>query len=105
MPQLGLIVSAGLILPGSLNLLSGTWMVSLWALMPVASSKYLSSTCSLSCSKVSRLSWMACPPTHFVEKPNRVPLALRLVVDFSHLNACRIRNQAGEETCQQLGED
>ena len=28
-----------------------------------------------------------CAPAHFFEKPGRVPLALRLVVDFSHLRS------------------
>ena len=45
---------------------------------------------------------------HFVEKPGRVPLALCLVADFSHLNNCLIRDQpqvfpTGEKIRQQLG--
>ena len=51
-----------------------------------------------------------CAPAHFVEKPNRVPLAVRIVVDFSHLNSCRICDKAhvfttGEKIIQQLGAD
>ena len=34
-----------------------------------------------------------CAPAHFVEKPGRVPLALRLVVDFTRLNEQLIRDQ------------
>ena len=53
-----------------------------------------------------RSQWYA--PAHFVEKPGRVPLALRLVVDFTKLNDCLIRDQpqvfpTGEEIRQQLG--
>ena len=48
-----------------------------------------------------------CSPAHFVEKPNRVPLALKLIVDFSFLNSCLIWDQAqafptGEEIRQLL---
>ena len=39
----------------------------------------------------SRSEW--CAPAHFVEKPGRVPLALRLVLDFTKLNDCLIRDQ------------
>ena len=46
-----------------------------------------------------------CAPAHFVEKPRIVPLALRLMVDYTRLNSCLIRDQAqvfphlgGEET-------
>ena len=51
-----------------------------------------------------------CSPAHFVEKPGRVPLALRLVMDFTCLNEQLIRNQpqvfqTGEEIRQQLGPD
>ena len=51
-----------------------------------------------------------CAPAHFVEKPGRVPLALRLVVDFTKLNDQLIRDQpqvfpTGEEIRQQLGAD
>ena len=51
-----------------------------------------------------------CAPAHFVEKPGRVPLALRLVMDFTRLNEQLIRNQpqvfpTGEEIRQQLGSD
>ena len=51
-----------------------------------------------------------CAPAHFVEKPGRVPLALRLVVDFTRLNEQLIRDQpqvfpTGEEIRQQLGAD
>ena len=51
-----------------------------------------------------------CAPAHFVEKPGRVPLALRLVVDFTRLNEQLIRDQpqvfpTGEEIRQQLGPD
>ena len=38
----------------------------------------------------SRSEW--CTPAHFVEKPGRVPRALRLVVDFTHLNERLIRD-------------
>ena len=46
----------------------------------------------------------------FIEKPGRVPLSLRLVVDFSHMNSCLIRAQlqvfpTGEEIRQQLGSE
>ena len=49
-----------------------------------------------------------CAPALLVEKPGRVPLALQLVVDFSHLNKCLIWDQSqvfptGEEMRQQLG--
>ena len=48
-----------------------------------------------------------CAQAHFVEKPNRTLLALRLVVDFLYINSCPIRDQAqlfptGEEIRQQL---
>ena len=33
-----------------------------------------------------------CASAHVVETPNRVPMALRLVVDFSDLNSCVIRD-------------
>ena len=51
-----------------------------------------------------------CAPSHFVEKPGRVPLALPLVVDFTRLNEQLIRDQpqvfpTGEEIRQQLGAD
>ena len=54
----------------------------------------------------SRSEW--CALAHFVENPGRVPLVLRLVVDFSHLNECLIWGQpqvfpTGEEIWQQLG--
>ena len=44
---------------------------------------------------------------HIVEKPVRVPLALRLLVDYTGLNFCLIRDQAqlfptGEEIMQWL---
>ena len=47
-------------------------------------------------------------PAHFEEKPGRDPLALGLVVDYSALNACLIKDQAqvfpmGKEIRQQLG--
>ena len=38
-----------------------------------------------------RLEW--CSPAHFVPKLHRVPLALRLVCDFTNLNSYLIRNQ------------
>ena len=49
-------------------------------------------------------------PAHFVEKPGRVPLALRLVGDYTQLNFCLIRDQAlvfptWEEIRQQLGKE
>ena len=34
-----------------------------------------------------------CAPAHFVEKPGRVPLSLRLVMDFTRLNDCLIQDQ------------
>ena len=34
-----------------------------------------------------------CAPANFVEEPGKVPLALRLIVDFSHLHLCLIRDQ------------
>ena len=34
-----------------------------------------------------------CSPAHFVAKPNRVPLALRLVCDFTGLNSYLTCNQ------------
>ena len=51
-----------------------------------------------------------CAPAHFVEKPGRVPLALRLIMDFTRLNEQLIRDQpqvfpTGEEIRQQLGPD
>ena len=51
-----------------------------------------------------------CAPAHFVKKPGRVPLALRLVVDFTRLNEQLICDQPqvlpiGEEIRQQLGPD
>ena len=51
-----------------------------------------------------------CSPAHFVEKPGRVPLALRLVMDFTRLNKQLICNQpqffpTGEEISQELGAD
>ena len=51
-----------------------------------------------------------CAPAHFVEKPGRVPLALRLVMDFTRLNKQLICNQpqffpTGEEISQELGAD
>ena len=51
-----------------------------------------------------------CAPAHFVEKPGRVPLALRLVMDFTRLNEQLIRNQlqvfpTGEEISPELGAD
>ena len=51
-----------------------------------------------------------CAPAHFVEKPGRVPLALRLVVDCTRLNEQLIRNRpqvfpTWEEIRQQLGSD
>ena len=51
-----------------------------------------------------------CAPAHIVEKPGRVPLALRLVVDFTRLNEQLIWDQpqvlpTGEEIRQQLGAD
>ena len=54
----------------------------------------------------SRSEW--CAPAYFVKKPGRVPLALRLVVDFSHLNECLIQDQrqvssTGKEIRQHLG--
>ena len=39
----------------------------------------------------SRSKW--CAPAHFVEKPGRVPLALRLEVDFTRLNERLLRDQ------------
>ena len=56
----------------------------------------------------SRSKW--CARTHFVEKPGRVPLELRHVVDFTRLNERLIRNQPqvfpmGEEIRQQLWAD
>ena len=53
----------------------------------------------------SRSEW--CALAHFVKKPGRVSLALWVVVDFSHLNECLIRDQphvfpTGEEIRQQL---
>ena len=53
----------------------------------------------------SRSEW--CAHAHFVKKLGRVPLALRLVVDFSYLNDCLIRGQpqvfpTGKEIRQQL---
>ena len=53
----------------------------------------------------SRSEW--CAPTHFAKKPGRVPLVICLVLDFSHLNNCLIRDQpqvfpTGEEIRQQL---
>ena len=47
-------------------------------------------------------------PAHFVEKPNRVSLALRLVVDYTGLNKCLVRDQprvfsTGEKIRQHLG--
>ena len=49
-------------------------------------------------------------PAHFVEKPGRVPLALRLVMDFTRLNKQLICNQpqvfpTGEEISTELGAD
>ena len=51
-----------------------------------------------------------CAPAHFVKKPGRVPLALRLVMDFTRLNEQLIRNQpqvfpTGEEIRPELGAD
>ena len=51
-----------------------------------------------------------CTPAHFVEKPGRVPLALRLVVDLTRLNKQLIRDQpqvfpTGKEIRQQLVSD
>ena len=51
-----------------------------------------------------------CAPSHFVEKPGRVPLALPLLVDFTCLNEQLIWDQpqvfpTGEEIRQQLGAD
>ena len=56
----------------------------------------------------SRSEW--CAPTRCVEKPGRLPLALRLVVDFTCLNERLIRDQpqifpTGEEIRRQLGAD
>ena len=56
----------------------------------------------------SRSEW--CAPAHFVEKAVRVPLTLRLVLDFTQLNERLIRDQlqvfpTGEEIRQQLGVD
>ena len=53
----------------------------------------------------SRSEW--CAHAHFVKKLGGVPLALRLVVDFSYLNDCLIRGQpqvfpTGKEIRQQL---
>ena len=49
-------------------------------------------------------------PAHFTEKPNSVPVALRLVVDYTRLNKCFIRDQqqvfpAGKEIRQHLGSE
>ena len=49
-----------------------------------------------------------CSPGHFVAKPNRVPLALRLVCDFTGLNSYLIRDQpatfpTGDDIRKQLG--
>ena len=51
-----------------------------------------------------------CIPAHFVIKPNRVPLALRLVCDFTNLNSYLIRDQpatfpTGDDIRKQLGSD
>jgi hypothetical protein len=39
-----------------------------------------------------RAEWVL--PPHFVAKPNRLPLALRLVVDYMRLNVCLVCNKA-----------
>ena len=51
-----------------------------------------------------------CSPAHFVPKPNRVPLALRLVCDFTNLNSYLTRDQpatfpTGDDIRKQLGSD
>ena len=56
----------------------------------------------------SRSDW--CARAHFVEKPERVHLALCIVVDFTQMNERLTRNQpqvfpTGEEIRQQLGAD
>ena len=53
-----------------------------------------------------RLEW--CSPAHFVPKLHRVPLALRLVCDFTNLNSYLTRNQpatfpTGDDIRKQLG--
>ena len=55
-----------------------------------------------------RSKWVSA--VHFVSKPNRVPLTLRLVVDYTRINDCLIRDQAtvfptSEEIRQMLGAD
>ena len=59
-------------------------------------------------SRDTRTEW--CSPGHFVQKPSRVPMALRLVVDFTGLNSYLIRDQAatfptGDDIRKQLGPD
>ena len=51
-----------------------------------------------------------CSPAHFAGKPNRVPLALRLVCDFTGLNFYLTRNQpatfpTGDSIRKQLGRE
>ena len=55
-----------------------------------------------------RTEW--CSPGHFVQKPNRVPLALRLVVDFTGLNSHLSRDQpatfpTADDIRKQLNQD
>ena len=55
-----------------------------------------------------RTEWVS--PAHFVEKPKRVPLALRLVVDYMGLNRHLVRDQAttfptSGDIRQKLGQD